>query len=169
MFVGAVPHQAVDQTTRSLLFSEWGDVFVGRSSSFRFDRAVKDVHPTSAYIQTTCRCRLVRLAPSSRSGSRGRSRSKTSLEQANPSRLLVEPPIKPLPPFDETYRDNAGVSAGPRSEPRSDGTLLSSDQRVKTAGADQSSPSDLDEPETPRFVQPPQRGDGQIDRIGCIS
>ena len=46
MFVGAVPRQAVEQITRTVPFMEWREVFVGCSGSFRFDRAVKDVHPT---------------------------------------------------------------------------------------------------------------------------
>src|SRR5208283_1354371 len=45
MFVGAVPRQAVEQITRAVPFAEWREVFVGCSGSFRFDRAVKDVHP----------------------------------------------------------------------------------------------------------------------------
>ena len=46
MFVGAVPRQAVEQITRAVPFTEWREVFVGCSGSFRFDRAVHDVHPT---------------------------------------------------------------------------------------------------------------------------
>jgi hypothetical protein len=45
MFFGAVPKQAIEQVTRTVPFGEWGDVFVGCSGSFRFDRAVHDVHP----------------------------------------------------------------------------------------------------------------------------
>ncbi len=48
MFVGAVPRQAVEQITRTVPFAEWREVFVGCSGSFRFDRAVKDVHPSVA-------------------------------------------------------------------------------------------------------------------------
>jgi hypothetical protein len=48
MFVGAVPRPAVEQITRSVPFADWGQVFVGCSGSFRFDRAVRDVHPTVA-------------------------------------------------------------------------------------------------------------------------
>ena len=48
MFVGAVPRPAVEQITRSVPFTEWRQVFVGCSGSFRFDRAVRDVHPTVA-------------------------------------------------------------------------------------------------------------------------
>jgi hypothetical protein len=44
MFVGAVPSQAVEQITRAVPFADWRAVFVGCSGSFRFDRAVKDVH-----------------------------------------------------------------------------------------------------------------------------
>ena len=46
MFVGAVPRPAVEQITRTVPFGDWREVFVGCSGSFRFDRAVKDVHPT---------------------------------------------------------------------------------------------------------------------------
>jgi hypothetical protein len=46
MFVGAVPKPAIEQITRSVPFDEWGEVFVGCSGSFRFDRAVKARHPT---------------------------------------------------------------------------------------------------------------------------
>ena len=46
MFVGAVPMPAVEQITRAVPFSEWREVFVGCSGSFRFDRAVRDVHPS---------------------------------------------------------------------------------------------------------------------------
>jgi len=46
MFVGAVPRPAVEQITRSVPFGEWREVFVGCSGSFRFDRSVKDVHPS---------------------------------------------------------------------------------------------------------------------------
>ena len=45
MFVGAVPLPAVEQITRTVPFAAWREVFVGCSGSFRFDRAVKDVHP----------------------------------------------------------------------------------------------------------------------------
>jgi hypothetical protein len=48
MFVGAVPRPAVEQITRSVPFTDWRQVFVGCFGSFRFDRAVKDVHPTIA-------------------------------------------------------------------------------------------------------------------------
>jgi hypothetical protein len=48
MFVGAVPRPAVEQITRSVPFTDWHQVFVGCSGSFRFDRAVRDVHPTVA-------------------------------------------------------------------------------------------------------------------------
>ena len=48
MFVGAVPRPAVEQITRSVPFAEWREVIVGCSGSFRFDRAVRDVHPTVA-------------------------------------------------------------------------------------------------------------------------
>ena len=48
MFVGAVPRPAVEQITRSVPFADWQQVFVGCSGSFRFDRAVRDVHPTVA-------------------------------------------------------------------------------------------------------------------------
>ena len=48
MFVGAVPRPAVEQITRSVPFTDWRQVFVGCSGSFRFDRAVRDVHPTVA-------------------------------------------------------------------------------------------------------------------------
>jgi DNA adenine methylase-like protein/GNAT domain-containint protein len=46
MFVGAVPRPAVEQITRTVPFSAWREVFVGCSGSFRFDLAVKDVHPS---------------------------------------------------------------------------------------------------------------------------
>jgi hypothetical protein len=46
MFVGAVPRPAVEQITRTVPFAAWREVFVGCSGSFRFDRAVKDVHPS---------------------------------------------------------------------------------------------------------------------------
>ena len=46
MFVGAVPMPAVEQITRAVPFTEWRNVFVGCSGSFRFDRAVRDVHPS---------------------------------------------------------------------------------------------------------------------------
>ena len=46
MFFGAVPRAALQQVTRVVPFAEWGDVFVGCSGSFRFDRSVHDVHPT---------------------------------------------------------------------------------------------------------------------------
>jgi len=48
VFVGAVPRPAVEQITRSVPFTDWSQVFVGCSGSFRFDRAVRDVHPTVA-------------------------------------------------------------------------------------------------------------------------
>jgi hypothetical protein len=44
MFIGAVPAQAVEQITRVVPFGEWREVFVGCSGSFRFDRAVREVH-----------------------------------------------------------------------------------------------------------------------------
>ena len=37
---------AVEQITRTVPFTEWREVFVGCSGSFRFDRAVRDVHPS---------------------------------------------------------------------------------------------------------------------------
>lgn len=37
---------AVEQITRAVPFGAWRDVFVGCSGSFRFDRAVRDVHPS---------------------------------------------------------------------------------------------------------------------------
>jgi hypothetical protein len=46
MFVGAVPLPAVEQITRTVPFGDWREVFVGCSGSFRFDRAVKTVHPS---------------------------------------------------------------------------------------------------------------------------
>lgn len=46
MFVGAVPRPAIEQITRTVPFGDWRRVFVGCSGSFRFDRAVKDVHPS---------------------------------------------------------------------------------------------------------------------------
>ncbi len=46
MFIGAVPKPAVEQITRTVPFDEWGDVWVGCSGSFRFDRAVKQRHPS---------------------------------------------------------------------------------------------------------------------------
>lgn len=45
MFVGAIPLPAVEQITRVVSFDEWGDVFVGCSGSFRFERAVKERYP----------------------------------------------------------------------------------------------------------------------------
>ena len=48
MFVGAVPRPAVEQITRAVPFADWRNVFVGCSGSFRFDRSVKDVHPSVA-------------------------------------------------------------------------------------------------------------------------
>lgn len=45
MFVGAVPKPVIEQITRVIPFGEWGDVFVGCSGSFRFDRAVKQRFP----------------------------------------------------------------------------------------------------------------------------
>jgi hypothetical protein len=38
----------VEQITRFVPFTDWRQVFVGCSGSFRFDRAVRDVHPTIA-------------------------------------------------------------------------------------------------------------------------
>jgi hypothetical protein len=46
VFVGAVPLPAVEQITRAVPFGDWREVFVGCSGSFRFDRAVRDVHPS---------------------------------------------------------------------------------------------------------------------------
>jgi hypothetical protein len=45
MFYGAVPKEAIEQVTRVVPFARYRDVFVGCSGSFRFDRAVKQVHP----------------------------------------------------------------------------------------------------------------------------
>ena len=46
MFTGAVPLPAVEQITRAVPFTDWREVYVGCSGSFRFDRAVKGVHPS---------------------------------------------------------------------------------------------------------------------------
>ena len=46
MFIGAVPTEVVAQTLATVPFAEWGDVFVGCSGSFRFDRSVKMRNPT---------------------------------------------------------------------------------------------------------------------------
>jgi len=45
MFIGAVPKEVVGQVLATVPFDEWGDVYVGCSGSFRFDRAVKMRHP----------------------------------------------------------------------------------------------------------------------------
>jgi len=45
MFIGAVPKEVVGQVLSTVPFDEWGDVYVGCSGSFRFDRAVKMRHP----------------------------------------------------------------------------------------------------------------------------
>src|SRR5450759_2818068 len=45
MFVGAVPKEVIAQVLATVPFNEWGDVYVGCSGSFRFDRAVKMRHP----------------------------------------------------------------------------------------------------------------------------
>lgn len=45
MFVGAVPKEVIGQTLATVPFGQWGNVFVGCSGSFRFDRAVKMRHP----------------------------------------------------------------------------------------------------------------------------
>ena len=36
----------MEQITRTVPLTAWREVFVGCSGSFRFDRAVKDVHPS---------------------------------------------------------------------------------------------------------------------------
>jgi hypothetical protein len=41
MFIGAVPKEVVGQVLSTVPFDAWGDVYVGCSGSFRFDRAVK--------------------------------------------------------------------------------------------------------------------------------
>ncbi len=46
MFIGAVPRPAIEQITRVVPFDAWREVYVGCSGSFRFDRAVKAVHPS---------------------------------------------------------------------------------------------------------------------------
>jgi hypothetical protein len=45
MFIGAVPKEVIQQVLSTVPFDEWGDVYVGCSGSFRFDRAVKMRHP----------------------------------------------------------------------------------------------------------------------------
>ena len=45
MFIGAVPKEVIGQVLSTVPFDEWGDVYVGCSGSFRFDRAVKMRHP----------------------------------------------------------------------------------------------------------------------------
>lgn len=45
MFIGAVPKEVIGQVLATVPFDEWGDVYVGCSGSFRFDRAVKMRHP----------------------------------------------------------------------------------------------------------------------------
>jgi len=45
MFIGAVPTEVVSQVLATVPFDEWGDVYVGCSGSFRFDRVVKMRHP----------------------------------------------------------------------------------------------------------------------------
>lgn len=45
MFVGAVPKEVVGQVLATVPFDAWGDVYVGCSGSFRFDRSVKMRHP----------------------------------------------------------------------------------------------------------------------------
>ena len=45
MFIGAVPKEVVGQVLATVPFDEWGDVYVGCSGSFRFDRAVTMRHP----------------------------------------------------------------------------------------------------------------------------
>jgi len=45
MFIGAVPKEVVGQVLATVPFDEWGNVYVGCSGSFRFDRAVKMRHP----------------------------------------------------------------------------------------------------------------------------
>jgi hypothetical protein len=46
VFTGAVPKPVIEQITRVVPFTEWGQVFVGCSGSFRLDRAVQATHPT---------------------------------------------------------------------------------------------------------------------------
>lgn len=46
MFVGAVPMEVISQVLQTVPFNEWGNVWVGCSGSFRFDRAVKIKHPS---------------------------------------------------------------------------------------------------------------------------
>jgi hypothetical protein len=46
MFVGAVPKEVIQQVLATVPFDEWGDVYVGCSGSFRFDRSVKMRHPS---------------------------------------------------------------------------------------------------------------------------
>ncbi|MBI4291308.1 MAG: hypothetical protein HY661_07515 [Betaproteobacteria bacterium] len=45
MFIGAVPKEVVGQVLATVPFDAWGNVYVGCSGSFRFDRAVKMRHP----------------------------------------------------------------------------------------------------------------------------
>src|ERR1035437_6014376 len=45
MFIGAVPKEVISQVLATVPFDAWGDVYVGCSGSFRFDRAVKMRHP----------------------------------------------------------------------------------------------------------------------------
>lgn len=68
MFVGAVPRPVIEQIARVVPFAEWGKVFVGCSGSFRFDRAVKAVHPSVTVYSndiSLLSCALGALATSS--------------------------------------------------------------------------------------------------------
>ena len=46
MYMGAVQIEVISQVLTTVPFNEWGNVFVGCSGSFRFDRAVKMKNPT---------------------------------------------------------------------------------------------------------------------------
>jgi hypothetical protein len=61
VFVGAVPRPAIEQITRVVPFADWRNVFVGCSGSFRFDRAVRAVHPSVSVHSndvSLCSCAL---------------------------------------------------------------------------------------------------------------
>ena len=76
MFVGAVPRPAVEQITRSVPFTEWRQVFVGCSGSFRFDRAVQRRSPDRrrAFERCLAAVLLAGRAGDRRASSRSRSR-----------------------------------------------------------------------------------------------
>ncbi len=81
MFIGAVPKEVVGQVLSTVPFDAWGDVYVGCSGSFRFDRAVKMRHPGCRVYSndvSLLTCSIGALAMGREFGSRSRASSSSS-------------------------------------------------------------------------------------------